>query len=277
MIRRILTLVFYLLFDRLAKSLSAAIYVAFTIGFYMVAFRTRTPEPDYFILVIGFFGALITFLISLSLAARANEAKSYTILVRLESRVEYLAAVLAAAVASGLIFQLALALFAVVRNTPEITLGRALEIPPLWLAVNIIAATLALHASDFVANGWSRVWLFGTLAVLLLAQDGSQTLMTWLSDQARRASAWAYSRGSQPNGELFQQAADWINQSGQNVFERLFGFIFWPFKAIIDAVISGYFTRSQALAPALLLIYATALFLLAADLLATKDVFLTED
>ena len=34
---------------------------------------------------------------------------------------------------------------------------------------------------------------------------------------------------------------------------------------------------SQALAPALIILYATLLFLFAADLFATKDIFLTED
>jgi len=51
----------------------------------------------------------------------------------------------------------------------------------------------------------------------------------------------------------------------------------WPVEAIVEAVIQGYFTTGQAFAPAVMLVYATALFLLASDLFARKDLFLTED
>jgi hypothetical protein len=43
-----------------------------------------------------------------------------------------------------------------------------------------------------------------------------------------------------------------------------------------DAIIQGYFSAEQALAPAVLLLYATILFMLAADLFAAKDIELME-
>jgi hypothetical protein len=49
----------------------------------------------------------------------------------------------------------------------------------------------------------------------------------------------------------------------------------WPFRAIVDGVTVS-FDRTEALAPAFLLLYATILFLLAADFFATKDLHLIE-
>jgi hypothetical protein len=70
--------------------------------------------------------------------------------------------------------------------------------------------------------------------------------------------------------------SDWIVGTGSDLFRSLTGIIFWPFSSIADASVTGYFSLSQALAPALLLLYATILFVLAADLFASKDLYLTE-
>ncbi|MCP4428919.1 MAG: hypothetical protein GY803_30920, partial [Chloroflexi bacterium] len=71
---------------------------------------------------------------------------------------------------------------------------------------------------------------------------------------------------------------DWVNRAGQwfsdgepGLASRIFDWLIWPFTAISDAVINGFFNTSQALAPAVILLYATILFLLAADLFAGKD------
>jgi hypothetical protein len=56
----------------------------------------------------------------------------------------------------------------------------------------------------------------------------------------------------------------------------VFSLLFWPFKAVADATIQGVFNPTQALAPAIILLYAAILFMLAADLFATKDLDFTE-
>lgn len=276
MTQRIFTLIGYLLY-RLATSLVGTGYIAITIAYYMFAFHTATPEPDYFILVIGLFGVLMTFLIGLTLSAKANEAASYPVLVRLNSRVEYITAVLLATLLAGFVLQLTLAAVALVRNDPVLSLRQAAEIPPLWISLNILFAVIALHASDFVAAGWSRVWLFGILAVMLLGRDNSATIMLWLSDRAQQAGAWAYQRGSADEGQVFQGIANWLSVDGVNPVQNFFGFLFWPFQAIIEGTIAGAFNRIQAFGPAILLLYATILFMLAADIFAMKDLYLTEE
>lgn len=276
MSQRIVTLVGYLLY-RLSTSITGAGYIAITIAYYMFAFRTETPEPDYYILVIGLFGALITFLIGLTLASKANEASTYPILVRLNSRTEYLVAILATTLLVSLLLQLSMAAVALIRNAPVLTIQQALEIPPIWVSLNILFGVLSLHASDFVVRGWSRVWLFGILAVFLLGADSSTTIMEWLADRAQQAGAWAYQRGSSDDGEFFQSVADWLSVDGIEPVQNFFGLVFWPFGALINGAIQGYFTRSEALAPATLLLYATILFMLAADFFATKDIYLTEE
>jgi len=65
-------------------------------------------------------------------------------------------------------------------------------------------------------------------------------------------------------------------REGTETLRQLFGFIFWPFHAISEAIFQGFFNPTQALAPAILLLYATILFMLAADLFANKDVDFTE-
>jgi hypothetical protein len=61
-------------------------------------------------------------------------------------------------------------------NGPGFSL-RLLELPPLWLALNVLAIVLALHASDFVTDGWSRVYVYGTLALLIISQNSSGLLV----------------------------------------------------------------------------------------------------
>ena len=70
--------------------------------------------------------------------------------------------------------------------------------------------------------------------------------------------------------------ANTLAQTDGNIISRLFGFVFWPFEALADGITNGYFTANQALAPAILLLYATVLFLLAVDLFANKDLEFTE-
>ena len=276
MAQRILTLSSYL-FRRLLFSLSGALYILLSLVFWRIFFDPAqlTPEVDYYILVIGLFGATLSFLITLSLAARAHQAVNYPLLARLSSRVEHLTAVLLSALFFTLLLQGVVAVLATFRG-PVFSFGRLLEVPPLWLSVNILAAVLALHASDLVTTGWSRVYVFGLLAILLFARGINASTAERLSGRITSLSSWFFRQGWSGIGDLFSSLSRWLAASGSNTLGNIFGIVFWPFEAISEAVISGRFRPAQALAPAIILLYATILFLLAADLFAEKDLFLTE-
>ena len=266
------------LFRSQAWSLSGLLYNLLAFAFYIVFFdpRQQTPDLDYFTLVIGLFGAVLSFLITLSMAARSNRAVHFPFLVRLPSRSEYLTAVLLSALLFATIIQSLLALLAIVANGPDASIGQLLEIPPLWIAVDVLFASLALHATDLVAAGWSRVYIFGILGVLLYIQSGIGTLTNWLSELLNGFGSTLLNAGLNPLAEVAFSLGGWLSDTGATILERIAGALFWPIDAIAEAVINGYFTPFQALAPALLLLYATILFMLAADFFTTKDLFLTE-
>lgn len=276
MAQRILTLSVYL-FRSLTVSLAGVIYFLLGLAFWWVFFDPGqgTPEIEYYILVIGLFGAALTFLVTLSIAGRAQRAANYPLLVRLPSRVEYLAAALISALLFSLLIQAVVALLALFRG-PDLNLGRMVEIPPLWLAVDVLAAVLALHASDLVAAGWSRIAVFGVLAIFLFGENLAPANIDWLTVRLSRLAGWFMRAGWVGIGDLVNSFSGWLQTGGAATAGSLLGVVFWPFHAISDAVLAGYFRPTQALAPAILLLYATILFMLAADFFATKDLYLVE-
>lgn len=195
---------------------------------------------------------------------------------RLPSRVEYLTSVLLSSVLFATGVQVLMALVVWQVGGTELTWGRLLDIPPLWLALNTLIAVLALHASDLVSVGWSRSTVFGTLLVLLFLQSYSAELTDWLGNRFAGIANWLLIRGSFNLVDFFQRAANWFHGSGSDVIDRLVNILFWPFRAVLEATIAGFFRDAQALAPAILLLYATFLFYLASDLLAGKDLYLVE-
>ena len=273
MSQRILTLTRYLIY-RLVTSLNGVFYLALTIAFYSFAFRTRTPEPDYFILVLGLFGGLASFFIALTVSSRANEVKSAPFFVRLESRVEYLVAVFLASFVLGLLLQIVLMCVVLLFNEPMLTFGQALDIPPIWLSINILVILLAMHASDFVARGWSRVWIFGGIAFLLILGEYYDWFVGRIAEMMRNV---AQSLSNPNTTQDLHGAANWLDGLENNWADLLSSMVSWPFEATIEAVLQGHFTAGQAFGPAVMLIYATALFLIAADLFASKDLYLLED
>lgn len=276
MTQRILVLTGYLS-RRLLWSLSGLMYVLVALVYWAIFFPPGqgTPDVENYMLVIGAFGAGMAFLVALSLAVRANEAAHASLLVRLPSRVEYLTAVLLSALITSGLLQFLVATLALIRGPVE-QWERFLEIPPLWIAVNVLFIVLALHASDFVAAGWSRVYVFGLLAIFLFAQSGGERMAPWLANRISSLSAAFVNRGWLSLATSLNQAAAWLRHDGIAVLGNVLGFVFWPFRAMTDAIIQGYFNAEQALAPAVLLLYATILFMLAADLFATKDMELME-
>jgi len=250
----------------------------FALVFYLVFFdpRQRTPDADYYVLVLGLFGSLFAFLVTLSVAARANRAVHFPFLVRLPSRIEYLTSVMLASMVFTIAVQIVMGVLAVIANGPEFTFQQLIDIPPIWLAGIMLFIVVALHASDLVASGWSRVYVFGILAVLLYIQSGLGLLAEAASGIFDRLASTILTQGWTVIADPIFALSDWIAGAGSDLLQSFTGVIFWPFASIAGASISGYFTSAQALAPAMLLVYATILFILAADLFASKDLYLTE-
>lgn len=276
MARRILTLIAYLL-RQLLFSLAGLIYILMALAFWRLFFdpAQETPEPAYYVLVIGLFGATAAFLITLTVAGRANQAVTYPILARLPSRVEHLVAVLASSLFATLSLQFLVAVLATI-NGPALSASRILELPPLWLAADLLAVALALHATDLVTSGWSRVYVYGLLAILLFGRQLDGPLVQWASNRLFALGVILMRDSYIGPGNLVNSVAEWLVGQGARLIASLFDAVFWPFRAISDAVVSGVFTPAQALAPAIIVVYSTILFVLAADFFASKDIFLTE-
>ncbi len=269
--RRIWVLTNFLL-RRLFFSLSGVIYVILALVYWAILFPPQqgTPDFDNYFLIIGAFGAAMTFLVTLTLAARANEAANYPLVVRLPSRVEFLTAVLISALIGAGLLQLLVAGLALFRG-PTTLWPQILEVPPVWISTNILAAVLALHASDFVTAGWSRVYIFGLLAIFLFGQGSGSALATWLGARLNAVSATLVQQGWYEIANTINRAVSWLTASDGGGLKSALGFLFWPFRAINEAVLNGFFDSNQALAPAVMLLYAAILFMLAADLFANKD------
>jgi len=278
MSQRIAALTAYFL-RNLTFSLTGVIYVILGLAFWIIMFPPGqpTPEASYYILLLAAFGAAITFFAVLTISSRANQAANYPWIVRLPSRVEYLASVFLAATIYAFILQSLIALLALFRG-PSLTVGLVVDILPIWISLNVLTAVLALHATDFVSSGWSRVYLFGLIAIFLFGQSLSSVSNnnSWLIIRLSALSRSLMGEGYYALVTPINNFSNWLQNDGASSLSKLFSLPFWPFHAITDAVIAGSFNMVQALAPAVLLLYATLLVMLAADLFATKDLDLTE-
>jgi hypothetical protein len=274
--RRILILAAHF-FKAVLFSLAGILYVIVSLAYWAVFFPPGQPTPDMenYTILIGVFGMALAFLATLSTADKANQLENYPVLVRLPSRIEYLTAVMLSAFAFTVVLQALMAGLALIRG-PEVGLRTLLEIPPMWLAIDIVAITLAIHATDLVTVGWSRVLIFGLLALLLVFQQVGGGEGSWLAERLNSLSAILVRLG-------FADVAGWVDSAsfslqGFNLssLNTISSAVFWPFRSLVDAVFSGFFTPIQALAPAILLLYATMLFLLAANFFAGKDLDFAE-
>lgn len=276
--QRVLALSVYFL-RSVALSLNGALYLILALAYWLVMFPPGqgTPDASYYILVLAAFGIAATFFCTLTIASRANQMAYTPWIVRLPSRVEYLTAVLLSTLLFATSLQLLVAVFALLRG-PELPLNQILLIPPVWLALNVLTAVLALHATDFVTAGWSRVLLFSFIAICLVGQSWNSNsgvnnwLIQRLSSLSRTASGEGWLFIVTPANRLIL----WLQQDGPDSLSRIFSLPFWPFRAIADAIVAGRFNASQAMAPAVLLLYATLLIMFAADLFANKDLDLNE-
>jgi hypothetical protein len=94
---------------------------------------------------------------------------------------------------------------------------------------------------------------------------------SWLVARLNDLSITANGQGWQVLAEWMRNAGVWLNGRETGILAQVYSWIIWPFTAISDAVINGFFTATQALAPAIIMLYAAILFLLSADLFADKD------
>lgn len=276
MTRRLIVLTGYF-FRRLVFSVVGLIYIILALVYWAIFFPPGqgTPDISNYMVIIGAFGVAMTFLATLSSASRAFRAENYPLIVRLPSRVEYITAVFFSSIFLAFLLQLLVAGLAMIRG-PQSTIGQLIEIPPVWIALNLLSAMLALHASDLVASGWSRVLIFGILAILLIGQNLAERMSAGLASIVGGMSSFFYGQQWLSVGNGFGRISSWLQSSGRETIDSFLGIIFWPFRALSEAIFAGYFTPTQALAPAVIILYATILFLIAADLFATKDLDLTE-
>ncbi len=278
MMQRVSTLTRYLL-GRQSRSVAGGIGVLSAAILWWIFFNPRggsAPEMSMLTLIVGMYGFGLSFLMTLSTAAKVYRGDSAPLFVRLPSRIEFLTATMLCVATFTLFLQLILALVVFIQpGGVDFVFNQAIQIPPLWIALNLFAAVFAFHATDLVQSGWSRVWIFGVAAVLLFSQSADARTMGWLSKLLGNWATSAGQRGWTQIGTSLRQASNWAFESGLDFTEAL-GVVFWPFRAISKGALAGSFNSSQALAPAILLLYATILFLLAADFLAHKDLHLLD-
>lgn len=258
-------------------SLGGLMMLILSITYWAVLFPPGqgTPDIENYIILVGALGAAATFLATLSAASKAGRLENFPLLVRLPSRIEYLLSVLLSALAIGLILQLLVAGLALIRG-PEMNAGNWLMLLPLWLSTNILAAVLAMHATDLVTSGWSRVIIFGLLAILLILSSASGNSDSWLAARLNDL-AMVFSRlNLMWFADIFSSLSVWLGGGTLANVGTIAGQVFWPFRAMIDGVFAGRFTAAQALAPAVIMLYGTILFLIAALLFSSKDLEFVE-
>lgn len=276
MIQRILILIGYFA-KSLFFSLTGLILLILSLIYWAVFFPPGqgTPDVENYIILIGVWGAAATFLVTLAIAGRASRLENYPLIVRLPSRIEYLVAVITGSLLMGFCMQLLVAGLALIRG-PELTVGYILAIPPMWLSVNLLASILAMHASDLVTAGWSRVILFGALAITLILNTAATGSEYWFSDRFNDLAELFARVNLMWFSDLAVSASSWSASAPLGGIAQIASFLFWPFRAMSDAIFAGSFTPSQALAPAVLVLYGAILFLVAATLFAGKDLEFVE-
>ena len=144
MMQRIWTLSRYFN-GRLTHSSSGIFYLIATLIFWFAFFTPAqgSPDFDHYVLMIGGFGAAMAFLVTLTIASQSNRAENYPLLVRLPSRVEYLTAVFISAFVMVMVLQGLTAVLSLY-NGPSPTIGQWMQIPPVWISINILAINCTL-------------------------------------------------------------------------------------------------------------------------------------
>jgi hypothetical protein len=237
---RIWTLALFFVRD-LLRSLAGIVPLGSALAFGLIAFEYGMDQAQ-FITVAGVGTGALCLLTMLLLASRANRASSYPFVARLRRRAELLAAL----VLSSLAITAVLAFLITVGNllTGRLTLDfpSALWVVPTWLALWLLAATLALPLSGLVGRSGSHLVAWVLLATLLVVND----------QRAR----------------LLARSLDWL--------VRPVTLILWPLNTLLSQASVNIHGRSYFVGLGLTLLYAVFLFALAAQIFADKDLLWIE-
>jgi hypothetical protein len=258
--RRLWTLVSYLVHD-LFRSLTGLLVVVVALAFYLVAIVSVTGgiDRDYYALVIGGFFAILALVLAVMLADRVYNATSYLLIFRFSSRMPFLAGVALTAVGISALLEGVIALASIPRLNAPITAGMALDVAPVWAGWLVLGAALGLHMSELVRRGWSRTVVYGLLAFVLFILNQNQTgvpvelshRFNWIPNVLPDLGRWG-----------------WVT--------RLVDVILWPVAAAVKVARSADYTVVESLAPAVLLVVASFIFVLAVALFERKDLILPE-
>jgi hypothetical protein len=258
--KRLWALVSYL-FQDLFRSLTGMLVVVAALVFYLVAIVSVTGgiDRDYYALVIGGFFAVLAMVLAVMIADRAYQASSYLLILRLPSRMMFLAGVALTAMAVSALLQVGVALVSIPRLVTPLTAGMVLDILPVWAGWLVLGATLGLHMSELVRRGWSRTVLYALLAFILFSLNQQQSgVPVELADRFN----WI------PN--VMPDPARWAWAS------RLVDAILWPLAAAVKVARAGDYGVVESLAPAALLLVAAFILVLAVALFERKDLILPE-
>jgi hypothetical protein len=259
--RRLWRLVAFL-FQDLFRSLTGLLVVVAALVFYLVAIVSVTGgiDRDYYALVIGGFFAVFALILAVMLADRAYSATSYLLIFRFSSRMPFLAGVALTAVAISGLLEVGVALASIPRLDTPLTAAMVLDMVPVWAGWLVLGAVLGLHMSELVRRGWSRTVVYALLAFVLFILNQRETAVpVELADRFN----WI------PN--VLPDPARWAWAS------RVVDVLLWPISAAVRVARSADYTVLESLAPAVLLVVASFIFVLAVVLFERKDLILPEN
>jgi hypothetical protein len=258
---RLWTLIAYLFRD-LFRSLTGMLVVVASLAFYLVGIVGVTGGIDrnYYALVIGAFFAILALVVAVILADRAYHATSYLLILRFRSRAPFLAGVALAAIAVSGLLEAGIAVASLLQLDTPLTTGMVLDIVPVWAGWMVLGAAVGLHMSELVRRGWSRTVVYAILAFVLFVLNQTQSgVPVELADRFN----WVPS--------VIPDPARWEWAT------RLVDSLLWPVKAAVRVASSGDYTVPDSLAPAVLLLVAAFVFLMAAALFERKDLIFPEN
>lgn len=237
---RISTLTWFLVRE-LFRSPAGIIPLAVALAFGLIAFEYGMDQAQ-FVSVAGVGTGGICLLTALLLASRANRAWSYPLIARLRWRSELLAAIVLASLAVTALLSLAITAANLLAGRLSLDFPSALWILVTWPALWSLAASLALPLSPLTARAGSHLAAWVLLAALLVGHD-----------QAARLRA----RG-------LEQVSDAI------------AFLLWPVTTLLSRASADIHDPPYFLALGLTVAYAAALFALASEAFARKDLLWPE-
>lgn len=259
--KRLWTLISYLFRDHF-RSLTGMLVVVAALVFYLVAIVGVTGGIDrnYYALVIGAFFAVLALVLAVMMADRAYHATSYLLILRFPSRMAFLAGVALTAIAVSGLLQAGIAVASLLQLDSPLTAAMVLDLVPVWAGWLVLGATLGLHMSELVRRGWSRTVVYAMLAFILFVLNQRQSgVPVELADRFN----WI------PN--VLPDPARWEWAT------RLVDSLLWPVQATVLVATSADYTVLEGLAPAVLLLVAALVFLLAVALFEHKDLILPEN